>query len=92
MFLQLMAHYDLGNYRLLSSKVKSVKRFLQTRNIKLQAANIILKFFDKLEKLLPKNHKIVSNSLLKELEKLDQENVEESYFIQTLMIKNWLNK
>jgi hypothetical protein len=92
MFLQLMAHYDLGNYRLLSSKVKSVKRFLQTRNIKLQAANIILKFFDKVEKLIPKNHKIASNGLRKELENIDVENIEESYFIQTLMIKNWLSK
>lgn len=92
MVMQLMAHYDLGNYRLLPSKTQSIKRFLHTRNITLKTPFLIIKYFEKLEKQLPSKHKNIFNNLAKEINKTQAKELEESYFASTLMILEWLNK
>lgn len=88
--MELMAHYDSKNWRTVPYKAQSVKRFLQTRKINLQAPYLIVKCFETLEKHDLKKHKKLFQNLLQELEKLDNENNDESYFIHTLMIKEWL--
>lgn len=87
--MELMAHYDLKNWRVLPYKAVSVKRFLQSRGVAIKSPILIVRCFEQLEKLQPKQHRAAFEKLLQELEQLNTK-IEESYFIETLMIREWL--
>ncbi len=89
-FVQLLAPYDLRHWRIIPHKIQSLKRYLRTRKIRLHSQLLILKCFEAIERAQPAQHMRLFENLHSELNKSGIGNPDERYFIETLMIREWL--